>query len=91
MQANFDIPVCKYEPKSLVEDAASLKDKARILSAPQPHSGYWLEAFPIAGLILKMENSQFCIASALQFAAKICQDDTCICCKISEQSGTYGL
>ena len=55
------------------------------------HSSDWLNAIPIPGLGLKLDNASFRIVCGLRLALPLCKPYTCRCGELMDEYGRHGL
>ena len=90
-QEDWDLPIRQKRLTSLISDATTPQDKARLLAVSSVHASDWLNAIPIPSLGLKMNNSQMRISCALRLGSKICLQHQCICGAQVLSDGHHGL
>ena len=78
---------------SLMTNALSNKDKARLLAsqAPYAHSGDWLFATPITAIGLRMSNEVIRVAVGMRLGTRLCEPRTCSCGSFVDARGLHGL
>ena len=67
-----DSVLVKTDYESLLENAATSLEKARLLAVVHPDSGAWLNAFPISALGLRLDDSEVQIAIKLRLGLPMC-------------------
>jgi hypothetical protein len=90
-QRAWDDLCCKAQADMLLESSASLVDRARLLASRSPCSGDWLEALPLSGIGLKMDNTTIRIAVGLRLGAPIVRPHVCVCGTTVTVDGHHGL
>jgi hypothetical protein len=78
-QCAWDDLCYKAQADMLLESSASLVDRARLLASRSPCSGDWLEALPLSGIGLKMDNATIRIVVGLRLGAPIVRPHVCVC------------
>ena len=66
-------------------------DVARIKAVSGAHSSDWLNAVPIPGLGLKMDDAHFRIACGLRLGLPMCKPYTCVCGELVDTYARHGL
>ena len=74
-----------------LSNSAHQIDQAHLLAATSPHSGSWIQAFPLAQLGLHLDDDSVRIALALRLGTPICQPHRCRCGKPVDNFGRHGL
>ncbi|XP_069181539.1 uncharacterized protein [Procambarus clarkii] len=90
-QSKWDSPILENIATSLLE-AASRKDKARLIAVQAPHAGDFLLAVPNSALGTRLDHRTLSIGIALRLAAPISTEHRCICGHArADQYGSHGL
>jgi len=76
---------------SLVCQASSETDRARLLAASSTHSGDWLHAAPIVSIGQRLLDEAKRIAVALRPGCLACESHVCVCGKTVDTRGLHGL
>ena len=66
-------------------------DKARLLAAQAPHSGDWLNAWPITSCGLRLDNDAIRVAVGYRLGARLCIPHTCPCGANVDARGSHAL
>ena len=91
-QKKWDAPVVQELSRSLLENAADERTKARLLASMCKESGAWLNAFPISSCGLRMDNETTRVAIGLRLGAPLCQPHQCRHCGSAVDAlATHGL
>ena len=91
-QKKWDAPVVQELSRSLLENAAEERTKARLLASMCKESGAWLNAFPISSCGLRMDNETTWVAIGLRLGAPLCQPHQCHHCGSAVDAfATHGL
>ena len=90
-QAAWDIPLCTLRYRTLLSDAPSQRDRARLLAVASDHASDWLQAPPISSLGLKLSDSQLRVSCSVRLGSPLCIPHTCLCGTRVEPEGTHGL
>ena len=64
--------------------------KARLLACQAPHSGDWLNAWPITACGLRLDNEAIRVAVGLRLGVGLCDPYTCICGARVDERGSHG-
>ena len=65
-------------------------NKARLLACQAPHSGDWLNAWPITACGLRLDNEAIRVAVGLRLGVGLCDPYTCICGARVDEKGSHG-
>ena len=90
-QRDWDDACCKISSEFLLNSAADMVNRSRLLAASSLGSGDWLEALPLASIGLKMDNATVRIAVGLRLGAPVVRPHTCICGATVSVFGHHGL
>jgi len=90
-QRRWDDAICQNIYDSLLDQADTITERARLLAAKAPHTGDWLRALPITAIALKLSNEETRIAIGLRVGAVLTATHTCRCKSIVETNGHHGL
>ena len=90
-KSKWDDIDCKRGLDTLMNGAATQKEKARISATSQEHASDWLQAFTVLSLGLKIENRQFKTAVALRHGERTCREHICVCGQQVTSDGIHGL
>ena len=78
--------------ESLLENATTTLEKARLLAVAHHDSGAWLNAFPISALGLRLGDSEVQIAISLRLGLPVCSPHMCAGCGAAvHERGLHGL
>ena len=66
-------------------------DKARLLACQAPHSGDWLNAWPITACGLRLNDETIRVAVGLRLGINLCSPHQCPCGVLVDARGTHGL
>ena len=89
-QRAWDDAISKIEFDNLLNSANQI-ERARLLAAASPHSGAWLQALPIEGLGLNLDDEVVRVAVSLRVGAEMCEPHKCRCGSKSDNLGLHGL
>jgi len=64
--------------------------RARLLACQAPHSGDWLNAWPITACGLRLDNEAIRVAVGLRLGVGLCDPYTCICGARVDERGSHG-
>jgi len=77
---------------SLLEQAISPLDKARIRAVSRKEAGAWLNALPRPPLGTMLDNESLRIAAGLRLGSTLCHPHTCLRCgEAVDERGTHSL
>ena len=91
VQANWDIPLYERRYQELELRETNPIDVARLRAVSGAHSSDWLNAMPIPGLGLKMDDAHFRIACGLRLGLSMCRPYTCVCGELVDTFARHGL
>ena len=91
LQADWDYPLYKKQFSELLEQEEDPVERARLLAVESEHSGDWLNALPVASLVLKLNNNDIRIACGLRLGTTLCQEHLCHCGARVDKFGRHGL
>ena len=91
VQASWDIPLYERHYQELALNEINPIDIARIKAVSVAHSSDWLNAVPIPGLGLKMDDAHFRIACGLRLGISMCIPYTCVCGELVDSYARHGL
>jgi hypothetical protein len=100
-----EVPMEPENAKQNVWDAASVKTgsrllfehftdphhRARLLACQAPHSGDWLNAWPISSCGLRLDDEAIRVAAGLRLGVNLCAIHECPCGAMVDAGGTHGL
>ena len=66
-------------------------NKARLLASRAPHSGDWLQAWPITACGLRLDDESIRVAVGLRLGSRLCAPHTCPCGAEVDARGSHGL
>ena len=91
-QHALDSVLVEADYESLLENAATSLEKARLLAVSHHDSGAWLNAFPISALGLRLDDSEVQIAISLLRGLPVCSAHMCAGCGSAVyERGFHGL
>ena len=91
-QHAWDSVLVDTDYESLLENAATSLEKARLLAVAHHDSGAWLNAFPISALGLRLDDSEVQIAISLRLGLPLCSAHMCASCGAAvDERGLHGL
>ena len=91
-QHAWDSVLVETDYESLLENAATSLEKARLLAVAHHDSGAWLNAFPISSLGLRLDDSKVQIAISLRLGLPVCSAHMCAGCGAAvDERGLHGL
>ncbi|CAG9122416.1 unnamed protein product [Plutella xylostella] len=90
-QRLWDEPLCTQVQKNLTDSAQNPAERARLMAAVEPESGYWLHALPSTILGTHLDRSTFSLAISLRIGAKINEPHRCRCGGGVDELGHHGL
>ena len=91
-QHAWDSVLVETDYESLLENAATSLEKARLLAVAHHDSGAWLNAFPISALGLRLDDSEVQIAISLRLGLPVCSAHMCAGCGAAvDERGLHGL
>ena len=76
IQKDWDRPLIDFLAYLVLENAETLRDRARILGSVQ-ESGAWLHSLPSPQLGLFLDDNAVRIAIGLRLGTQLCQPHTC--------------
>ena len=91
MQAQLDIPRYERRYSQWLEKETRPAELARLKAAASEHSSDWLNAIPIPGLGLKLDDASFRIICGLRLGLPLCKLYTCGCGQPLDELGQHGL
>ena len=65
--------------------------RARMLASKQPHTGSWLNLFPLLNLGLHLSNQTLIISVALGIGNQVCESHVCQCKRVVDGFDRHGL
>jgi hypothetical protein len=90
-QRDWEAPVLDKLTMSMLKEASTPMEKARLLAASRKESGAWLNALPCPSLGLVLDDSSLRIAVGLRLGTPLCHPHTCVCGEHVDHLGTHGL
>ncbi|XP_069360016.1 uncharacterized protein [Maniola hyperantus] len=90
-QRQWDDIICKTTFDTLLANANSKKDRARLLAVSAKESGYWLHALPSANLGTLLDHTTLSVLIGLRLGATINQPHRCHCGDCVDAFGHHGL
>ena len=66
-------------------------NRARLLASRAPHSGAWLQAWPITACGLCLDDEAIRVAVGLRLGVSLCTPHTCPCGMLVDARGSHGL
>jgi hypothetical protein len=91
-QRDWDQPILDQLTASVLANARSPKDKARILASHRKESGGWLQTLPSPNLGTLLDDIQVSISAKVRLGLPICHPHICFRCKDpADSSGLHGL
>ena len=87
----WDAPSVDSALSTIIASAVADVDHARLKAASPPHFGDWLHTHPIASLVLKLIDDEVRISVALRLEIRACSSHNCVCAKLFDARGLYGL
>ena len=91
LQRDWEAPVLKVTSSSMIQNANTLQDKARLLAVCRKESGAWLSALPSPPLGTHLDNETIRISVGLRLGIKLCHPHKCHCGAQVDEFGTHGL
>ncbi|XP_073960116.1 uncharacterized protein [Choristoneura fumiferana] len=91
IQRAWDEPICSSKQKQLLETSPNSTDRARLLAAGEPESGYWLQALPSMNIGTVLDHTTLCLAICLRLGLKTNESHQCKCGVRVDQYGHHGL
>ena len=79
-QKIWDHPRVIAASNSLLQNASSDVDKARLLAATSKESGVWLQALPVSSLGLRLDDDSLRVAVGLRLGTPLCVPHQCRHC-----------
>ena len=77
--------------QTLLDNATSDIDKARLLAMKADHGSEWILALPISTCGLRISNEPVRIAIGLRFVLNICEPHSCPCGGVVDAKGIHGV
>ena len=90
-QVSWDGPVVQREFDGLLDSAADVSDRARLLAVSSKRSGDWLHALPISACGLLLEDEAVRVAVGFRLGAKLCEPHPCPCGADVDARGAHSL
>jgi len=91
MQHAWDDPCCKVQADRILDAASDQVERVRLLASRSNGSGDWLHALSLSSAVLKMMNTDVCIAGGLRLGAPIVRPHQCVCGAMVTVDGHHGL
>jgi len=91
VQRVWDSQCCEIQADLLLDAAADVVDRARLLASRAPGSGDWLHALPLSSVGLKLDNATVRISAGLRLGAPVVRPHICVCGAMVTSDGHHGL
>lgn len=90
-QSAWDKPLCQRKLDTLIEEAPTDFERARLLAVSSEGASAFLNALPLVSCGLKLSDIELPIVCALRIGATLCHPHDCFCGKKVEANGRHGL
>lgn len=90
-QNTWDNAAATVVANQLLDTCSSDVDRARLRAAAQPHSGAWLNAFPVSSIGMLLDRDTLRTAVALRVGADVCAPHHCRCGALMNARGLHAL
>ena len=90
-QRAWNAPMVVRDCQTLLDNATSDIDKARLLAVKSDHGSEWIFALPISACGLRISNEAVRIAIGLRLGLNICEPHSCPCDLVADSKGINGL
>ena len=80
-QKEWDKPHIEAAQQGLLNSAADLRTRARLLAVQAKESGAWVNALPVSSLWLRLDDEVVHIAAGLRLAIPLCRPHACSQCE----------
>ena len=90
-QRAWDVPLQKKTQATLLANASTAADRARLLAISSPLASTWLQVLPISRFGLKLSDAELQVVLGLRLGARVCHRGTCQCGQTIDESGHHPL
>ena len=91
VQRIWDSQCCEVQADLLLDAAADVVDRARLLASRAPGSGDWLHALPLSSVGLKLDNATVRRFAGLRLGAPVVRPHICVWRAMVTADGHHGL
>ena len=91
VQRVWDSKCCEVQADLLLDAAADVVERARLLASRAPESGDWLHVLPLSSVGLKLDNATVRISAGLRLGAPVVRPHICVCGAMVTADGHHGL